>query len=108
MAVNPSIAQPFDFTQDRIYSKQRGLWGQAFQRLIRNRLALASAILLLIIMTVSILASFVPAVQHQDPAFQDYSRIETAPSANNWLGTDGLGRDLWARLLQGTLFSLKM
>jgi oligopeptide transport system permease protein len=29
-------------------------------------------------------------------------------STSHFLGTDGLGRDLWARLWQGTLFSLKI
>ena len=108
MAATPSVAQPFDFNLDRMHTKQRGLWGQAFQRLMRNRLALIAGILLTIITVVSIAASFVDVVQHHDPAIQDYGRIEQSPNSANWLGTDGLGRDLWARLLQGTLFSLKI
>ena len=125
MALNESVIQPqpFDFTQDRIHSKQRGLWGQAMQRLMRNRLALVAAVFLAVITVVSIMASFVDTVQVHDPTLQDYSRIERGPcltprdptslftcwgSSDNPLGTDGLGRDLWARLLQGTLFSLKI
>ncbi len=110
MALNESIAQPqpFDFTQESIHTKQRGLWGQAMQRLMRNRLALVAGVLLAAITIIAILASFVGPVQHHDPAIQDYGRIEQAPNSANWLGTDGLGRDLWARLLQGTLFSLKI
>ena len=108
MAVNPPIAQPFDFARDEIRTKQRGLWEQAFQRLVRNRLAVVSAVILVVIATVSLLADFVPAVAHHEPDQQDYAVLEQGPSMDYWLGTDGLGRDNWSRLLQGTLFSLKI
>lgn len=103
-----TVAQPFDFAQDVIHTKQRGLWSQAWQRLLRNRLALISGIILLIIATVSFLADFVPAVSRHDPSVQDYAVLEQGPSLEHPLGTDQLGRDLWARLMQGTLFSLKI
>jgi hypothetical protein len=70
MAINQSVAQPFDFTQERIETKQRGLWGQALRRLMRNRLAMASGILLFIVATVAVLADSVGAVQRHDPAAQ--------------------------------------
>jgi len=108
LAVNPPIAQPFDFARDEIRTKQRGLWEQAFQRLVRNRLAVVSAVILVVIATVSLLADFVPAVAHHEPDQQDYAVLEQGPSMDYWLGTDGLGRDNWSRLLQGTLFSLKI
>ncbi len=103
-----TVAQPFDFAQDVIHTKQRGLWSQAWQRLLRNRLALISGIILLVIATVSFLADFVPAVSRHDPSVQDYAVLEQGPSLEHPLGTDQLGRDLWARLMQGTLFSLKI
>ncbi|HQW51813.1 MAG TPA: hypothetical protein PL082_07140, partial [Tepidiformaceae bacterium] len=108
MAVNPPIAQPFDFARDEIRTKQRGLWEQAFQRLVRNRLAVVSAVILVVIATVALLADFVPAVANHEPDQQDYAVLEQGPSMDYWLGTDGLGRDNWSRLLQGTLFSLKI
>jgi len=108
LAVNPPIAQPFDFARDEIRTKQRGLWEQAFQRLVRNRLAVVSAVILVVIATVALLADFVPAVANHEPDQQDYAVLEQGPSMDYWLGTDGLGRDNWSRLLQGTLFSLKI
>lgn len=108
MAVSGTASQPFDFMEEDFVSKQRGLWQQAFRRLVRNRLAIISGVLLLGIAVVSLSADFVGAIQRHDPAIPDFSATEQGPSGTHWLGTDQLGRDLWARILQGTLFSLQV
>src|SRR6188768_2533962 len=107
---SPSQAavQPFDFAQDVIHTKQRGLWSQDWHRLLHNKLAVISGFILLVICVLCVLGEYVPAVQRHDPTIQDYAHIEEGPSAQFWLGTDSLGRDLWARMLQATLFSLKI
>jgi oligopeptide transport system permease protein len=87
---------------------QRGLWGQAWQRLLRNRLAVASGLVLLLIAGVSVAAEISDTVQRHDPAVPNFQATERNPGWDHWLGTDTLGRDLWARLLEGTLFSLKI
>lgn len=103
-----TIPQPFDFGQEQFASKQRGLWSMAFQRLARNRLALVAAIILIVITTLAITAQFVPAVERHSAVDQQYSNTNAPPGAEYWLGTDILGRDSWARLMYGTLFSLKI
>lgn len=107
-ASEQSLVQPFDFAAEVLQTKQRGLWTQAWLRLVHNRLAVASGIILLIILTVSVLADFVSVVQLHDPAAPDFSTIEQNPSWDHPLGTDSLGRDLYARMTQATLFSLKI
>ncbi|GIW12826.1 MAG: ABC transporter permease [Tepidiforma sp.] len=107
-ATEQPISQPFDFMEQQIHTRQRGLWAQAWQRLLRNRLAVISGVLLLLIAAVALAADFSDAVRRYDPAVPDFQAVEQNPSTAHWLGTDSLGRDLWARLLQGTLFSLKI
>lgn len=46
-----------------------------------------------------------PAVYHS-PFHQELDRQDEGPSAQYWLGTDAIGRDLLARLMQGMLVSL--
>jgi peptide/nickel transport system permease protein len=46
-----------------------------------------------------------PAVYHS-PFHQELDRQDEGPSAQYWLGTDSIGRDLLARLMQGMLVSL--
>jgi peptide/nickel transport system permease protein len=46
-----------------------------------------------------------PAVYH-NPFHQELDRQHEGPSAQYWLGTDAIGRDLFARLMQGMLVSL--
>lgn len=107
-ASEQSLVQPFDFAAEVIHTRQRGLWAQAWQRLLHNRLAVVSGAILLAILAVSVLAEIVPAVQLHDPAVPDFALIEQNPSWEHPLGTDGLGRDLYARMTQATLFSLKI
>ncbi|MBV9259080.1 MAG: ABC transporter permease [Ktedonobacteraceae bacterium] len=46
-----------------------------------------------------------PSVYHGF-SYQELSRTDEGPSALYWLGTDSLGRDLLARLMQGMLISI--
>ncbi|MES4791612.1 MAG: peptide ABC transporter permease, partial [Chloroflexota bacterium] len=47
-ATEQPIAQPFDFMEEHLHTRQRGLWAQAWQRLLRNRLAVIAGVILLV------------------------------------------------------------
>jgi len=91
-----------------------GPLAQAWRRLNSNRLAVVSGVILTVIAVVSILGSTTSFVQRHDPAAQAYTdatgtnNTDRSPNRVNWLGTDGLGRDIWARMLQATFFSLRI
>jgi oligopeptide transport system permease protein len=87
--------------------RQRGLWSDAFHRLSKNRLAMAGLIVIAALIVLTVLGNYVDAVQRYDPRVQEFERLQD-PSAEHWFGTDQLGRDNWARVLQGMWVSLRV
>ena len=79
------------------------LWGDAWIRLRRNRLAVAGAIIILI---VALAALFAPLICKYDFSHTDLAHVLASPNSDHWLGTDDLGRDLFARMLYGARTSL--
>jgi oligopeptide transport system permease protein len=88
-------------------TRQRGLWGDAFHRLSRNKFAMAGLVILIFIIALAILGNYVDAVQRYDPRVQEFERLQS-PNSEHWLGTDNLGRDNWSRTLQGLWVSLRV
>ncbi len=54
----------------------------------------------------SILNGTIGPSKYHSPFWQELDRLDEGPSAQYWLGTDAIGRDLLARLMQGMLISL--
>ena len=79
------------------------LWRDAFDRLISNKLSLFGSIYILFIVT---LALITPLIAPYDYAYQDLNLGPSGPSAEHWLGTDTLGRDLLTRIMYGSRVSL--
>lgn len=78
---------------------------RTLRRFAGNRLALIGA---LIIGLLIVLALAAPLLAHYDPIFdQDYGNLLAGPSAEHWLGTDDLGRDIYTRMLFGSRISLQ-
>lgn len=61
---------------------------------------------LAIIATILLLALLAPLVAPYDPDAIDVKAILLPPSAAHWMGTDGLGRDVFSRMLFGARISL--
>jgi len=75
-----------------------GFWRQVWSRFRRRRLAFASLIIVSFIYLLGVLA---PVIQTHD--YQDTNLLKTqqGPDAENWLGTDRLGRDIYTRVVWG-------
>ncbi|MAK65043.1 MAG: peptide ABC transporter permease [Maricaulis sp.] len=85
--------------------KGRSLWDDALARLLRNRAAVASMIVLGILVVLATIGQLL-WVHDYDTIYRD--RVWIGPTLENWhlLGTDAQGRDMVARILVGLRVSL--
>ena len=78
--------------------KTRSLWQDAVKRLLRNRLSIIGLIITLLLL---VAAFFGPQIAPYEYTEQDLLHVAKMPSADHWLGTDEIGRDLFSRVLWG-------
>lgn len=88
----------------RLAEKGTSLGRDGWLRLRKNRLAMACLWVFLGITALCYLGPFAPIVQ--DPNQTALTARSSGPSAAHWLGTDHLGRDVFARILAGGRISL--
>jgi oligopeptide transport system permease protein len=93
----------------------RSLWVDARSRLLKNKAAVVSAVVLASIAAMAIAAPLLSAYAYSDV---DYGLVSCAPDwwpdanaacragGTHWFGTDSLGRDLFVRTLFGARISL--
>jgi oligopeptide transport system permease protein len=88
----------------------RSLWRDARTRFVRNRAALVSLIALILVGLFALLGPFIAVWSNEDIDWAMLGNVATMgqPSIANghYFGTDELGRDLFARTVQGTQISL--
>lgn len=75
----------------------------AVARLRNNKMAMASLIVLLFMITVALLTPWIAPYSYEE---QKLDLGASAPSAEHWLGTDTLGRDQLTRIMYGSRISL--
>lgn len=85
--------------------KSSFLYVVLWQRLKRNRMAMAGGSVVLLLFAVSLLA---PILAPYDPSQINAWHVLTPPSWEHWFGTDELGRDVFSRVLYGSQISLKV
>jgi len=70
---------------------------------------MAALVVLAVIFVLTILGNYVDFVQRFPPAEQNYQEgTKNPPSWDHFFGSDNLGRDTWARVLEGTWISLRV
>jgi oligopeptide transport system permease protein len=97
LSVAPAIYEPS--------RSSRGLWRDAWRRLLRNKLAVAGMILIGFVVLVALLADVLPL---PDPTYQFPASSYARPSAAHLLGNDQVGRDVLSRLVHGARLSLSV
>ncbi|MFS0634535.1 oligopeptide ABC transporter permease [Mesobacillus foraminis] len=83
--------------------KSTSPWALARRKFLRNKLAMASLLFLILVAILSFLA---PYLTTQDIARINIGEMSLSPSGEHWLGTDKSGRDVFTRLLYGGRISL--
>ena len=107
----PQLSTKYIFSKSRYWltiSTPQSVWHARFQRVYiawlsfsKNPIAMTG---LYIILSLLILAMFAPLITSGDGTSQELQNRLLAPSANHWLGTDELGRDIFDRIVWILIF----
>jgi oligopeptide transport system permease protein len=100
-----SVAAPGEVLAEVGEVRGRSLWQDARRRLLRNRAAVVSMIVLGVIAGLALLAPWLSPHAYDEIYWE---RILAPPGVEHahWFGTDGNGRDLFVRTLYGARVSL--
>ena len=104
-------AQKMQALADRMVEvKGRSPWADARRRFLRNKAAMAGLVILILVGLFAIFGNYFAVWSNEELDFSVMGQVATMgqPSLENghYFGTDDLGRDLFARTVQGTQISL--
>ena len=101
LSLSPKTLPSAELTPDQL-EHGSSPWHDAWARLRKNRLAVAGGLMLLVLTLLCVCGPWFSQT-YQD---QNLDLGATPPGAAHWLGTDTLGRDLFARMLYGGRISI--
>lgn len=90
---------------DPLVRPARSRRGALWRRFVRHPLAVLGGCVLIVLI---VLIAAAPLVTPHSPTDQSLLQRFQRPSAQHWMGTDELGRDLWTRVLYGGRISLSV
>jgi len=88
---------------ERISGPSIGFWGDAWRRLKKNRVALVSAALILLVIALAVVGPYLTPYTSIE---QDLRQQNQGPTGSYWFGTDNFGRSMFDRVWEGTRVSL--
>jgi peptide/nickel transport system permease protein len=86
-----------------VSSELRAVHSHLARRMLRNPFGLLAIIILAIIVLAAV---FAPLLTSYNPNAASVTNVLASPGHGHLLGTDGAGRDVWARLLYGARYTL--
>ena len=92
MSMAQTVSTPVQRSRNRAWTKFK-----------RNRAALVGLVIVTFFVLLAVLA---PVLQIADPLATSWTAIRKPPSAEFWMGTDDLGRDIVSRMIWGAQASL--
>jgi oligopeptide transport system permease protein len=98
-----TVASPAEMQGKDSQPKQRTLLGDAAHRFARNKMALVGLFIVGFLLFVAIFANFLAPYAYDDATPTEALQF---PSAQHWMGTDEVGRDVYSRILYGSRISL--
>ena len=100
-----SVDDPFAAALAAEDVQGRSLWADAWHRLLKNRAAVISGLIMSLIV---LLVIFGPMLLPWEADFTDWDHTSAPPSleTRHWFGTDAVGRDILVRTLEGGRISL--
>ncbi len=91
-----------DFNNEALFEASEPYYKTIWRRFKKHKLGLFSLFVLILIVSSALLA---PLIAPYDPD-KTVAAFNMPPSAEHWLGTDQIGRDIFSRLLFGSRISL--
>jgi oligopeptide transport system permease protein len=105
-----NVPQVLEAPSGAIARRPTSLWGDAWSRLRRNRLALVGGIIVLLLLIVAIFGPLLTPYpfykQDVNAALQFPGGVVPPFATSHILGTDNLGRDILSRLMDGARISM--
>ena len=89
------------------HKKGKSRSAEIFRRVLKNKGAVIGLIIILILTVTACCVDLIFSYE-DDVITQNYSEMLIRPNAEHWFGTDHLGRDLFARIVYGSRFSLSV
>ncbi|MDY0324501.1 MAG: ABC transporter permease [Candidatus Carbobacillus sp.] len=103
MTVQPEAFKNSDHHREKRVRQVDSPWRSAFRRLLKNKFAIAAFMVLVFMFLFSFVGPYFSPYKDAKISVRDQYK---PPSAEHWLGTDQLGRDMVLRLMQAGQISL--
>jgi ABC-type dipeptide/oligopeptide/nickel transport system permease subunit len=103
VAVTPASAGAVVLQGAPVSLDSSSLWRDAFRRLLRNKLAVAGGVVVILLLLTAIFAEVLAPNSYTKT---NYGRLNEGPTRDYPFGTDNLGRDMLSRMIYGARVSM--